>query len=217
MLEVVVHRELDGFDAATHVDRMGGVHQVVDGRVLRVRRAEHELGLTLPVGTPHVLDVEHGEHHALVVAQRHALAGCQLLGSGLRDVEGDRHRPQRAVGEPHRLADRVVLALGEEAAQRREGAVGEQLEVADLTGRQVPRREVDGYGLQLGGAVLVDQKVDELTAVWCDQLGHGMAPGLVANEVSGGRTPKDFPPTARPPTLGEPPTPPKPVERPIWG
>src|SRR5581483_7680248 len=70
----------------------------------------------------------------------------------------------------HLAADALVVGLAEERAQRREGAVHEQLEVADLAGREVPRGPVGGGGLQLGGPLGVDDEVDERAAVGGDEV-----------------------------------------------
>ena len=53
----------------------------------------------------------------------------------------------------------------EEAAQRGEAPVQQQLQVAELAGSQVPRRPVLGSSLQLGGAIFGREEVDERAAV----------------------------------------------------
>ena len=66
-------------------------------------------------------------------ASRRAIvvARLDLLGELLGDVERDRHRPERAVGEAHLVADGFVVGFLHEAGERREAAVAEHLEVAE--------------------------------------------------------------------------------------
>ena len=77
------------------------------------------------------------------------LPGFELARRSLGDVERDRHRPERAVGEPHVGDDPVVVRLGHEAVERREAAVHQQLEVAELARREVPGRKVARLELEL--------------------------------------------------------------------
>ena len=74
---------------------------------------------------PDVFDVDHGEHHAFGIAERDVAIRLELVGELLGHVERDRHRPERAVGEPHLGADRFVVGLSHEARERREAAVAE--------------------------------------------------------------------------------------------
>ncbi len=148
-LEVVVGGGLDAVDPAADVDGAGVVHQVEDAGVGQVGGAEHRLRLARLVRGPDVADLEDRHEHALGVAQRHALAGLERAGEGLADVEGNRHRPEHARGEPHAGDDAVVVGAAEEALERGEGAVQQQLEVAELAVGEVPRR-VAQRGLLLG-------------------------------------------------------------------
>src|SRR5690606_12901832 len=74
--------------------------------------------------------------------QRNRLADLELGRELLADVERDRHRPQDAAREPHLLDDGVVVGTGHEAFERRERAVQEQLDVAELTHREIPGAHV---------------------------------------------------------------------------
>ena len=109
---VVVQRQLQALDRAADVDRLALVHQVVDGRVrrcrscrrlpwLRASRSGSQMSSTLITAsiTPSA------SRRATFVAR------LELLGELLGDVERDRHRPERAVGEPHLVADRFVVGL----------------------------------------------------------------------------------------------------------
>ena len=118
------------------------------------------------IGLPHVFDVEHGEHDAFGIAEGDlVLPGLELLGELLGDVERDRHRPERAVVELHVAADALVVGLVHEAGERREAAVAEHLEVADLARREVPGGAIARLRLWFGGLFRADDQVDELTAV----------------------------------------------------
>ena len=85
-------------------------------------------------------------------------------------VEGDRDRPDGAVGEAHRLADGVVVGAPEEAAQRREAPRHQQLEVERLAKAERPGRPVVAPGEQLAAARRIDHEVDQRPAVRRDQL-----------------------------------------------
>ena len=150
---VVVQRQLQALDLAADVDRLALVHQVVDGRVRRCRwcrrrasaslsRSGSQMSSTLMTAsiTPSA------SRRATVVAR------LELLGEFLGDVERDRHRPERAVGEAHLVADRFVVGLAHEAGQRREAAVAEQLEVAELARREIPGGPIARLGFDFGGA-----------------------------------------------------------------
>ena len=136
--EVVVERQLDALEPAAHVERLGLVEQEVDAGVLGVRGPEDLLGLGLAVGLPDVLDVEDGQHDALGIAQGELAPGSSVGGELLVDVEHDRHRPQRAVGEAHVLADALVVGLGEEPGQRGEPAVQDAARGRRVGGRSGP-------------------------------------------------------------------------------
>ena len=110
------------------------------------------LGFGLAIGLPDVFDFDHGEHHAFGIAEGDLVALLELVGEFLGDVERDRHRPERAVGEPHLVADRFVVGLAHEAGERREAAVAEQLEVAELARREVPGGPIARLRFDFGGA-----------------------------------------------------------------
>ena len=126
-----------------------------------VEGAEDRLGGRRNVELPDVLDAQRGEQQSLGIAQRERRAGRQLRGQVRRDVEGHRHRPERAVGEPHRVAHRFVVGSAHEAGERREGAVAEKLEVAELARGERPGGPGQGFAAELGGAVGGEEEVDE--------------------------------------------------------
>src|ERR1035441_7846483 len=84
---------------------------------------ENRLDFGLAVRLPDIFHAEHGEHHAFGIAQGNlAATRRQFLGEFLSHVERDRYRPQRAVPEPHVVADALVIGTVHESAQRREAA-----------------------------------------------------------------------------------------------
>ncbi len=116
--EVVVDRQIDALEGTAHVVVVALLQEVSDTGVLAVRRAEDALGLRLAVGLPDVRYVERRQHHALGVAQRQAGAPTDRSRDGLRNIQRDRHGPERAVGQPHRFAHRLVVLPAQESAER---------------------------------------------------------------------------------------------------
>ena len=94
----------------------------------------------------------------------------ELLGELLRDVERDRHRPERAIGEAHLAADGFVVGLVHEAGERREAAVAEHLEVAELARREIPGGPIAGLGFDFGGVFGLEKQVNEFPTVWWDEM-----------------------------------------------
>ena len=106
-----------------------------------------------------------GEHDAFGIAESNVVALLELLGEFLGDVERDRHRPERAVGEAHLVADGFVVGFAHEAGERREAAVAEHLEVAELARGEIPGGPIAGLFFDFVGAAGGDLKVDEFAAV----------------------------------------------------
>ncbi len=164
--EVVVRRQLQALEAAADGDVVGALVEMRDPGMGAVEGAVDRLGLGLAVDRPDVLDGQRRQHDALGVAQRQPVAGGQSFGRLLGDVEGDRDGPQLAAGEPHLVAGRLEVGAAHEARERREPAVQDQLEVADLPRRQVPGRPVARGLADLGPPLRAD-----------DQIGQGAAVG----------------------------------------
>ena len=135
-----------------------------------VVRAEDLLGLALAIRFPDVFDVDDGEHDAFGIAEGDVVARLELLGELLGDIERDRHRPERAVGESHLAADRFVVGLAHEAGERREAAVAEHLEVAELARREIPGGPVARSGFGRGHLVAVEDEINEFPTVWRDEV-----------------------------------------------
>ncbi len=139
-LVVVVGGGGQDLELAGHVHRPRPLEQVGGARVLLVGGAEDQLGLLVPIGTVELADMQHSQHHALRVAQGQAGADADLRRLLLGYVQGDGNGPQRAIGQAHALADAFVVLLAEEAAQRREATVGQELEVAESGAGAGPTR-----------------------------------------------------------------------------
>ena len=134
-------------------------------------RAEDGFAFGLAIGLPDVFDVEDGEHDAFGIAQGDlGAARLELLGEFLGDVERDRHRPENAVGQSHLAADAFVVGFVHEAGERREAAVAEHLEVADLARREVPGGPIARFGFGVGRLFAVEDEVNEFAAVRRDEM-----------------------------------------------
>ncbi len=157
--EIIMHRLLDAGDRPAEVNLARLVVQVVDRRMRGIVCTEDLLGLARLVRHPLVGDRHRGEDHAFLVAQGDVLADLDSLGEGFLDVQRDRHWPQRAVGQAHVLDDAVVVGLGQEALERVEAAVHQQLEIADLSRRHVERGQVACFDLELLCALVRDVKL----------------------------------------------------------
>ena len=83
----------------------------------------------------------------------------------LRQVERHRDRPQLAAGQAHRVADRLVVGSVEKGAQRREGARGQQFQVAALAARQLPGRQPLRRSRHLHRSSVPQTEIDERPAV----------------------------------------------------
>ncbi len=138
VLEIVMGGRLDPAQLAADVNGIGNVVEVVNGGMGLVGRAVHALRFRLLVRRPDIADVERGNDHALEVAQCNAVAALYGFGKFLADIERNRHRPEDPGPEAHVRDDRLVIVLVEKSFERRERAVQQQLDVAQLALGQVP-------------------------------------------------------------------------------
>ncbi len=150
--KIVLHRRGDAGERTAEVDGVGPVEQIVDARMRLVGRAEDGRGLASPVRLEDRLHGHGRDQEALRIAQPDALAGAQAIDELARHVKRDRHRPKSAVGQAHALEHRLIVGRAEEAGQRREAAVQQQLQVAQLPLGQIPggvlrRLRPEGGGL----------------------------------------------------------------------
>ena len=135
------------------------------------RGIENGLGFGGAIGLPDVTDIEDSEHHAFGIAQRNfARAGRQLFGELFGHVERDRHRPEGAIGEAHVGADAFIILAVHETAQRRESAVHQQFQVAQLASRQIPRGPIFRMAFQFGGVIGRHLQLDEFAPVRGDKV-----------------------------------------------
>ena len=168
-LEIIMDRLLDAGDRAAEIDRAGIVVKIVHRRMGEIIRAEDFLRLLRLVRRPFVGDRHDGEDDPLLIAQRDVLIRADAFSEFLGDVERDRHRPERAVGEAHIVDDGVIVSLRQEPFQRVETAVHQELQIADLAGRQIPGRQVASFNLKLRGALGGDIEFGDRRGV----RGHG--------------------------------------------
>ena len=124
--------------AAGDVDGVDPVQDVSDAGVGLVRAPEHPFDLMDEVRPVELGDMEGSQHDAFGVPESQAGPGADLGRLFLSDIEGDRHRPDRAVRQAHPVADGLVVLLAQEAPQRGEPTVPQQFQVAELAGRKVP-------------------------------------------------------------------------------
>ncbi len=173
--EIVVRGRGHAAQRPADVHRMRTI-QGVDPRMRSVLGAVDALRLDAPVRGPDVLHFVHGDQHALRIPQRDLHARRDALGKALADVERDRDRPQRAVSHAQVRDHAVVVAARHETAERRERAVEEQLDVAQLPRGQVPGRPVARLRLDRRRERIDEIELPELAAVGCDEIGqNGMS------------------------------------------
>jgi hypothetical protein len=138
--------------------------------------AEDHASLGRAVRSPDLLDVQNSQQGTLWVAQGKRPV-TEVADDGFRHVKHDRDRPERAVGEPHGGADRLVVGSAEEPLQRGEGARQQQLQVAKLPLRQFPGLPVSRPFSQLLRSFPSDQQVDQPAAMGPDQVvTHALTP-----------------------------------------
>jgi hypothetical protein len=87
---------------------------MVDPGVGLVRRAEDDSRLFPPVGPPRLGDPQCGDHGPFGIAQRQSVGTGRPGENVPGHVQGHGHRPERAIREPHLLADRQVVLLAQE-------------------------------------------------------------------------------------------------------
>ena len=98
-----------------------------------------------------IFDSQYGENVILAVAQRDV--GAELNVGARVDRQGNRHREERAVSEPHRVQHALVISLIHESIERREGANRQQLEIAFDAGAYL----YEGQGSGVSG--LLDEQL----------------------------------------------------------
>ena len=115
--------------------------------------------------------MQDGNHDAFGIAQRdRAAAGLEVFREGFGNIQGDRHRPEKAVAQPHFLTDAFVIVPVHESGEGRKAAVEEQFEIANLAWSKVPRREVARLGLGFGRVFGFKDEVNEFASVRRDEM-----------------------------------------------
>ena len=144
--EIVMTRRLDAAQLAAEINRVRRIRKVIYARVLlRLRcRKRGALRATCPVSSCRRLPSSRSGRPS---GSRSAIVSPVETCSGKfgRDVERDRHRPEDAAGKSHVLDNAVVFGLGQKSLERRERAVKQQLDIANLPRGQVPGRVVQGF------------------------------------------------------------------------
>ena len=102
---------------------------------------------------PRILDRQSGEHHPFMIAKRNAITRGECVWDGRVEVERHRGRPDGVVRQTAVVRHGLVLGLRHEAAKRREGAVQEQLEIAELMRCEVDRGPATRFRTELRGAL----------------------------------------------------------------
>lgn len=107
--EIVVLGQPDALDLAADIRIPGGLHEICKRGMLGVRCSEYRLGLFLLIRFPYIGDFHYGHHHSLDIAKGYRVADRTGVGKLLTSIERNRLRPERAVGEAHIGANRVVI------------------------------------------------------------------------------------------------------------
>ena len=143
ILEIVMRRRLQTFDTPPHIPWVLFVQQMIHAGVNQAGAVKNRLRFGSTIRLPYVLYVEYRKHYSFCIPQSDfAAAWLQRFSEGFGNIERDRHRPENAAGKLHIVADAFVVCLVHKAAQGRETSVQQQFKIADVAGRQVPRREV---------------------------------------------------------------------------
>jgi len=131
--EIVVRRNLQGFDFAADIPGIRLVHDVIGAGMGGAGAGENRLCFGFAIGLPYIFHMHHGEHHAFGITERDlARARSELLGEVFRHVQGDGHGPKNSAGQSHVFANAVVVGARHEAAERRESAGDQQLQITEL-------------------------------------------------------------------------------------
>ena len=180
--EIIVHRLLDAGDRAAQIDAASLVVQVVDGRMRVIVGAKDHFGLAGLVWRPAVGDGHGGEDHAFLVAQGDVFAHFQGFGKLFGDIQVDRHRPERPIGQPHVFHNAVVVFLGQEALERVEAAIHQKLKIADLARCQVVAFQLACVDFQLLSRVIRDIELGDRSQI----VLHWMSPVFNGRQAAGG-------------------------------
>src|SRR5919106_6485642 len=109
-----------------------------------VSSAKDLLSLTMLVWAPFRLHGHDRDQEAFGIAQRDLVTGGNAARELAGYIQGNRHRPQGAVGQMHRLDYLMVVVLVQKAFKWGETAVQQQLDVAQLPLGEIPRAQIDG-------------------------------------------------------------------------
>ena len=121
--------------------------------------------LLVLLGPPCLAHLHERGKQAFAVAERDGLPRLEGRREVLAHVERDRDRPEHARREPHAAQHPLVFGGAHESLKRREGAVQQELDIAELARAEVPALRVLGSAKRVVPRGPVEVPVPELAAV----------------------------------------------------
>jgi hypothetical protein len=167
LLKVVVPRELEHAQPAGQVEPAPAMH-LGHQRVAGVGGGEDLARDRVAVPGVDLFEGQHGQQLVLGVAQGHV--GIELERVARLDWQGDGDGEDVAAGQAHLGADARKVGLAHEAVQGREGAGGQQFQVAHDPLRNLQRRQAAGLRLEGLGGLARDHQVHQRAAIRADKL-----------------------------------------------
>ena len=162
---VVMQNRPEPGDPAAHIDRMGAMEEVGNAGMRLVKRAVHGARLLILLGPPHLADLHDGGEQPFGVAKRDGVAALEPPRERLAHVERHRDRPDLARWQPHVAQHSLVLGRAHEPLKRGEGAVQQEIEIAELARGKVPALRVASPPPCFAKHRLVGMPVRELAAL----------------------------------------------------
>jgi hypothetical protein len=136
--------------------------------------AEDRFRFRLAIGLPNLVDAEGGEHDAFRVAEREHRSTPEPDRERFGHVQRDGNGPERPVREPHLRHDSVEIRFAHETCEGGEPPIQEELQIAELAGRQIPRGPVARSRFQFGLPFGRDDEIGEGSSVRIDDMSRGV-------------------------------------------
>ncbi len=152
--EIIMYGLLDAGHRTAKIDLARLVVQVIHSWVRVIISTKNHLGFAGLVGNPTVGHRHGAKNDTFLITQCNVLAQFQFLGETLAHVQRDRHRPERAIGQPQVLHDADVIGLAQETLQRIEPTIHQKFQIADLARGQVMADQLTCLMLQLLGGLV---------------------------------------------------------------
>jgi hypothetical protein len=162
---VVVNRQLDPLDRSRHRPPCGPVEVLSDPGIRAFVCAEERPHLGITIRLPDLGHADDGQHHPFGITKGQGVTLGQPLRHLVRNIERNRQRPQRAAGEVHPRTYRLVISRPHESLERGVAAVDQELQVAQPARPDINRRPITRLLPNLCDAFLVNQEIDEATAM----------------------------------------------------